>query len=443
MSNAKLQLRFGGYSTAGIKDENQDAFTAHIPADATTRQFKGGVACIADGISNSVNAKMASETAVTNFALDYYSTPDFWSAKQSARKVIGAMNAWLYQQSNQSQLREDGFITTFSAMVIKSHTAHILHVGDSRIYRLRDGQIKQLTRDHCFYSKQTSSLTRALGFEPQLELDYHAQKVRVGDRFLLTTDGVHEHLKTNEISNTVDGEANLELASKTIVERALKNGSSDNCSALIVDVEQLPNERISEAMFRVADLVVPPELVAGNRLDHFEIKRVLHSSPRSHVYLARDTSNDTRVVIKAPSLNFAEDERYLEGFAREQWVGRKLEHSHIVKILPPIPNTKFLYHVCQFIEGQTLRQWMTDNPNADLKEVREIVKQLIQPLRALKRNSMVHQDVKPDNFMIDRDGRIILIDLGSLRIDGIEEVRTHQSDEMPESDSVILHPKLF
>ena len=137
MDDKKLHLSFGGYSNAGVKAFNQDAFTARTPSEHSARKYKGAAACIADGVSCSDNAQLASQTAATNFISDYFNTPDYWTVEQSASKVISSINSWLYQQGIQSHTRADGFVTTFSALIVKSHTAHILHVGDSRVYLLR------------------------------------------------------------------------------------------------------------------------------------------------------------------------------------------------------------------------------------------------------------------------------------------------------------------
>src|SRR6185436_823830 len=91
----KLQVEFGGYSTAGIKSSNEDAFAAQQPS-GSARLLKGVTACIADGASCSAEAQLASETAVTHFTSDYYSTPDTWPVKTAAARVLSALNSWLY-----------------------------------------------------------------------------------------------------------------------------------------------------------------------------------------------------------------------------------------------------------------------------------------------------------------------------------------------------------
>ncbi|RVU85565.1 bifunctional protein-serine/threonine kinase/phosphatase [Leucothrix sargassi] len=439
---AKLHLNFGGYSVAGVKASNEDAFTAMLPPEPSVRKYKGAVACIADGVSCSANAQVASQTAVTNYISDYYSTPDFWTVKQSAAKVISSINAWLYQQGLNSGINADGWITTFSSLIIKSHTAHILHAGDSRIYLLRNQQLELLTQDHSYQGGGESYLTRALGIERHLDLDYKSLKVQVGDRFLLTTDGIHDTLSHKELTELVaQNNNNLEATAKNMGQLALEAGSDDNISCLIVEVKSLPQERVEELYRNLDTLQVPPVLEVGNKLDHFEVTRILHSGTRSHVYLARDKNTDELRVLKAPSLNFAEDKDYLEAFAREQWIGRKLSHPQIMQIFPPPEGSQFLYHVCEHIEGQTLRQWMIDHPRPSLDKVRDLLDAMIIPVRALHRAKMIHRDLKPENFLINRDGVVKLIDFGTMKIMGVEEISPSRPEEVPVGDANYIAPE--
>jgi protein phosphatase len=132
-------------------------------------------------------------------------------------------------------------------------------------------------------------------------------------------------------------------------------------------------------------------------------------------------------VLKAPSDNFAEDLNYLEGFVREQWVGSRINHKSIMKIYPRVKEngqatSPFLYHVCEYVEGITLRQWMYDNPNPSLSLVRDVTAKIIAGLRVFQRQSMVHRDLKPENIMIENDGNIKLIDFGTVQVSGLAEI---------------------
>jgi len=156
-------ITFGGFSCAGVKAENQDAFTACMPKLSDV-QSKGFVANIADGLSSASKAQEAAQLAVTQFVQDYYSTPQTWTVAKSAEKVVSSLNEWMYSKSDAFHNDDQQWLTTFSSLIVKSTTGYVFHVGDTRVYQLRAGQLTQITKDHCHGSKyQQSILTRALG----------------------------------------------------------------------------------------------------------------------------------------------------------------------------------------------------------------------------------------------------------------------------------------
>src|SRR5437868_15529493 len=167
----RLQISVGQHSDKGRKEANQDFYGVLIPDDPLL-SLKGIAVVLADGISSSSVSHVASESAVKSFLTDYYCTSDSWSVKTSAQRVLAATNSWLHSQTRRSQYsydRDKGYVCTLSAMVIKSTTAHIFHVGDSRIYRLSGNALEQLTQDHrVVVSSEQSYLSRALGINPQL-----------------------------------------------------------------------------------------------------------------------------------------------------------------------------------------------------------------------------------------------------------------------------------
>jgi serine/threonine protein phosphatase PrpC/predicted Ser/Thr protein kinase len=427
-----LRVSVGGKSVAGVKPENQDAFAAHIP-QATSASLKGAVACIADGVSSSEQAALASQTAVTTFISDYLSTPETWDVKTSVSRVLSSLNAWLYQQGHSVLVPQAGWVTTFSAMIIKSSTLYCFHVGDSRIYRLRDGQLDQLTRDHSMATRGGGViLTRALGMDSHLEVDCFQEAVKEGDLYLLTTDGVHEWLKLSERLAELPaapGSRVLEKTAHAFVEAALAAGSQDNLSCLMVRVDALAVASEDEIQAELSAKVIPPELVEGNRIDHFRVERVIHNGPRSSVYLVRDEKSGDRLVLKCPSENHADDLHYLDSFSRESWVGQRVSHPGLVKSVTVPSGTRFLYQLYAYVEGQTLRQWMHDHPQPALEEVRLIVKGIVAALRALQRQGMVHRDLKPENVILDPEGRPIIIDYGAVLVAGLQEIRTPLTED--------------
>lgn len=425
----ELKISVGQHSDKGRKERNQDFHGAWIPKEPQMSS-KGIAIALADGISSSDVSRIASESAVRCFLEDYYCTSEAWSVKKSARTVLIATNTWLHSQTQRSQFRYDkdrGYVCTLSAMIIKSTTAHIFHVGDARIYRLRGDTLEQITNDHRFWaSQEVSYLSRALGMNAHLEIDYQALQMEQGDIFLFATDGAYEHVHASFIKDTVkEHEHDLEQAAKTIVNEAYGQGSDDNLTVQIVRVDELPDRDVSGLYQRLNELPLPPILEARMEFDGFKIIREVHGNSRSHIYLAEDGETKSLVTIKIPSIDLRNDPAYLERFTMEEWIARRINSAHVLKPCLQTRKRNYLYIVTEFIEGQTLAQWMIDNPEPDLETVRDIIEQIAMGLRAFHRLEMLHQDLRPNNIMIDDTGTVKIIDFGSTHVAGIMEIATN------------------
>ena len=407
MDSPKLEISYGGASLAGVRAANEDAFAASPPD-----RLKGAVAVIADGLSSGDNADKASQTAVTEFIDEYLATPETWTVKTSAARVLNALNRWL--------CHHDGMATTVSAVVAKGRTAHVFHVGDSRVHRFRNGDLEQLTRDH----RKQVMLTNALGMDLDLEVDYLAEDLAPGDLFVLTTDGVHDVLTARQLRSRVAcalaANGTLEGVSRAVVDAALQRGSEDNLSCLLMRVDTTPDEDIDEAHRRLTRQVIPPVLRPDARIDGYRVVRAIANGTRSHIYLVEDPSG-RRLALKAPSESFAEDAVYLDGFIREEWIGKRIDHPGVMKVLPR-PESRFLYLLAEHVEGRSLRQWMLDNPQPAIDDVRHLVGDIAKALRAFQRLQIVHRDLKPENVMIDHDGNAKIVDFGTAYAQGFDEL---------------------
>ena len=421
----ELKLSIGQHSDKGRKQANQDFYGVLIPEEPIL-SLKGIAIVLADGISSSSFARVASESAVKGFLTDYYCTSESWSVKTSAQRVIAATNSWLHAQTRRSQNpydRDKGYVCTLSVMIVRSTTAHIFHVGDSRVYRLDGHSLEQLTNDHrVVISSEQTYLGRALGMNPQIEIDYQAVHVEKGDIFILATDGVYEHASSRFVADTVNGHReNLDEAARLIVAEAFNRDSPDNLTVQIVRIDELPEREVNEIYGQASELPLPPLLEARMLFDGYRIIRELHSSSRSHIYLAADAEDDTLVAIKIPSIDLRDDPAYLKRFMMEEWVARRINSAHVLKPRAQSRKRNYLYVVTEFVDGQTLAQWMIDNPKPDLETVRGIVDQIARGLGALHRKEMLHQDLRPENIMIDKTGTVRIIDFGATRVLGVME----------------------
>jgi len=416
-----LSVSIGSATDKGVKPINQDFIGSLTPKEPLL-STKGVVIAIADGISSSQVSQVASETAVSSFLSDYYCTSDAWSVKNSGKKVLKSINSWLYAQSLNGPDRfnkDKGYVCTFSALILKSNTAHIFHSGDSRIYQFSGDKLEQLTEDHRrIVSTDVSYLTRALGIDETLAIDYKVQSIEKGDLFFLATDGVFEFIEGQAIANIVDTSSTLDEAATKVIAEAMAAGSDDNLSVQLVRVEHVPDYQLDE-VHQLTQLPLPPKLMPRMDFDGYQIIRELYISSRSHVFLARDIDSNQTVVIKAPSTEMRNDSQYLEDFMLEQWIAKRVNNPHVAKAIEVNRKQNYLYLVSEYIEGISLNQWMIDNPKPSLESVRHIIEQIVKGVQAFHRQEMIHQDLRPNNIMIDNSGTVKIIDFGSTYIAGV------------------------
>ncbi len=422
MSDQLLKVSLGSHSTKGIKEDNEDYLGAFVPEEPQLTH-KGISIAIADGMSGCEDGKQASSCCVAGFLEDYYSTPDSWSVKTSGQKILSATNSWLYSQGLALSNSGKGLVSTLSTLVLKSTTAHIFHIGDSRIYRLRMGNLEQMTRDHRMWvSEEKNYLNRAMGVEPRLEVDYKSFPLQLDDLFLMTTDGLHDFVDDKVFRTYLKSEDSFEVIAKNLVKLAIDNGSDDNLSCQLVRIENLPRAKDDEILRRHANLPFPPDLDPGMILDGYKIEAELHASKRTQIYRAFDTVNKTQVILKTPSVNYDDDTQFIENFLHEEWAGKRIQHENVLKILDTDRPKTFVYYVTEYLEGQTLREWMDATKKPYIREIRKIVKQIALGLNAFHRMEMIHQELKPENIMFTKEGVVKIIDFGSVKIAGIAEI---------------------
>ena len=444
---SRLELSISQYSTGGRKEINQDFHDICIPQEPQLTH-KGVAIAIADGIGSSSVSQIASKTAVTSFLMDYLSTPDAWSVKKSALRVLGAANSWLHSQTMQSNYSHDknrGYVCTFSAMVLRSSSAYIFHAGDTRIYRLREGVMEQLTQDHRLWvSREESYLSRALGMEPHVRMDYSSFSVEVGDIFLFMSDGVYEFVSDAVMAEIVQGHlGSFENTAQTIGERAFEMGSDDNITIQLVRVDALPKKEVKEIYKQIEEKPFAPLLEAREEFEGYTIVRELSASSRSHVYLGVDKESGASVVLKIPSIDMRGDKAYLERFLMEEWVARRISSPYVLKAYIPSRKKNYLYNTLEYVEGQTLSQWIIDNPHPSLETVRQMAEQIAKGLLALHRQEMVHQDLRPHNIMIESSGTLKIIDFGATRVEGIMDINIRLEQENLLGTALYSAPEYF
>ncbi|HEX4940839.1 MAG TPA: bifunctional protein-serine/threonine kinase/phosphatase [Candidatus Kapabacteria bacterium] len=426
LTTPALRVRAAQASRAGRKPENEDAMGIRLPTDhAQTR--KGLAMALADGVSGAGEGRRAAEVSVQGFLSDYYATPETWTVKTSAFRVLSALNRWLYGQGQQYTQIHQGFLTTFSALVLRSQTAHLFHVGDTRIQRLRDNTLEPLTLDHATrVGAEKTYLTRAFGMDWQVDIDYRAVDVQSGDIFLLSTDGVHEFLPIPQLKKLLaQARDNPDACCEALLDAAYNAGSDDNISCQVLVIDSLDAPAADDSRLHATRLPLLSGLTIGQHIDGMLVEAELHASPRSQLYRVHDTITRRTMALKMPSPQLGDDAEHLSRFALEDWIGQRIDHPNVVKGWPVPRQRQCLYLLQEYLEGETLSAWAEKNPRPPVQTVTSFAAQIIKGLRALHRRETLHQDIKPDNLFLCSDGTLKLIDLGSARVAGLEDGTSH------------------
>ena len=236
----RLRLTWGGATDQGrIRANNQDAMYAD-----------SGLFVVADGMGGHQGGEVAANLAVRTL------TNAERSDREQLREAVAEANRVVHQTAlEEAELH--GMGTTLTTLAVSqeanTHQFVILNVGDSRVYRHRDGQLEQLTEDHSYVAELVrrgelddeaaqahpyrNMLTRAIGVHAEVEIDEWLLEPVSGDRFMLCSDGLTNELADLEIAEQLRFDKDPSTTAKALVGLANKRGGRDNSTVLIVDVQ--------------------------------------------------------------------------------------------------------------------------------------------------------------------------------------------------------------
>jgi serine/threonine protein phosphatase PrpC len=228
------------------RDHNEDYVDAFVPPDAAQRRQKGDLYILADGMGGHQAGEVASEGAVRVISHEYYNDPDP-DIPAALTRAIKKANAVIHQKAKEN-VHQAGMGTTAVVAVVRGRELHVANVGDSRAYLLRNGQLTQITRDHSFVEDQVRAgvltreearahpqrnvITRALGSKPDVQVDTFRGTLQAGDRLLLCSDGLSEHVEDEEMANALR-QHTPEEAIPQLIALANERGGNDNISVLV------------------------------------------------------------------------------------------------------------------------------------------------------------------------------------------------------------------
>ncbi|MFZ2542403.1 MAG: bifunctional protein-serine/threonine kinase/phosphatase [Gallionella sp.] len=407
-----LKITIGQTSETGLRERNEDFFGVVTPTDEQLAT-KGVLLAVADGVGGNAGGREAAEMTVRGVLSDYYATPDTLGVSTALDKVLTALNRWVISQAS-SHHAMSGMATTLSLLVLRGKHYTLAHVGDSRIYLLRNGELKQLTTDHVWDRPDMRHvLKRAIGLDQQLLVDYAEGELQAGDIFALMSDGVWESLGQQGIHEIMRLYTSPQLAADDLVKRALAAGSQDNATALVVRIEQIGAENLSDLLVEARRQGLPPRLKPGEQLDDFEVIELLYESRASLIYRVKNLLNGQVCVLKTLQPLFADDIESYNGLLNEEWLGKRVVAHYFPQVLPiPAERRSCLYYVMSWHPGATLQQKLDSGQHFTAADVGNIGIRLAKGLGALHRLNIVHRDIKPANLHQGDDGKLRILDLG-------------------------------
>jgi serine/threonine protein phosphatase PrpC len=410
-----FEVEIGYSSQRGPRERNEDfAGAVHAPRGEESR---GLIAAIADGVSSGGDGAEAAQTTVMGLLSDYFAAPDTWEPTVALDRLIAAQNGWLADHNRRRQ--RAGALTTLTALALHGQRYTLAHVGDTRAWCVRADAagepLAPLTVDHAFESVDLRNrLTRAVGLEDHVRVDYTQGEVRIGDCFVLTSDGVHGVLKPQRIAElALAGDA--AQAGAALVDAAVAAGTLDNATALVIRVKGLDARGLHDELGDAHRLAPPPVLKVGDALDGYVVTARVADTGVHMIYQARDTATRELVALKMLHPARASDPEERAMLAHEAWLGLRVSargEPGFVRVHERAAGASALYTVFDWHGGRTLEQMLASGERPSVSQVVDAAVEVARALGRLHRHGVVHRDIKPANLHLGDDGRWRVLDLG-------------------------------
>ena len=432
-----LQVAVGYSSLTGPRERNEDYCGVATP-DGQMLEDKGILATVADGIGGHRGGREAAEYTVRGLLADYFATPDTWGVPRAIETVTTALNRWVIAEAGRNA-ELAGMATTLSALVLRGRRYYTAHIGDSRIYRLQEGMLQPLTVDHTWEHPELKNvLSRAIGLDPRVLMDFADGELAADDRFLLVSDGIWGVLPDALMSEVLLDHPEPQAAAAALASLALAHGGHDNATAAIIDVLALPDAGLRDSLESDAGLPLPSRLKVGHRIDGLLVEEILHDARETLLYRVSNARNGQQLVLKTLQPGMSGDSAATTALLMEAWRARRVVSPFFPQIVP-VEHKSCLYYLMTWHPGATLQARLDGGQHFPVGEVVRLGVALLKAIAALHRLDIVHRDLKPANLHVDAEGKLRILDLGVARCPTLD---AREDNAQPGTPS-FMAPELF
>lgn len=406
----RLQLAIGHASLTGPRERNED-FCGVATPDGAELDSKGVLAAVADGIGGHKGGREAAEYTVRGLLADYFATPETWAVPRAIETVTTALNRWVIAEAGRNA-ELAGMATTLSALVLRGRRYYTAHIGDSRIYCLRQGRLQPLTVDHTWEHPELNNvLSRAIGLDPRVLMDFSDGDLAVHDRFLLVSDGVWGVLPDALITEVLLDHPEPQAAAAALTSLALAQGGHDNATAVVIDVLALADAGLRDSLECDVRLPLPHRLKPGHEIDGMVVEEVLHDARETLLYRVRQLRTGQQLVLKTLQPSLEGDAEASAALLMEAWRARRVVSPYFPQVVPAEQQSA-LYYLMTWHAGATLGARLESGQHFPVGEVVRLGIALLKAIGVLHRLDIVHRDIKTENIHLGQDGVLRLLDLG-------------------------------
>ena len=403
-----VRASVGFASKTGPRRANED-FAGALSGAELPEPRQEVIAAIADGIGGAKGGRIAAETAVRGFLDGFCDLPESMEVQRAGARIVSALNGWINTMGRQDP-KLAGMGCTFTALVLRGRVAHLLHVGDTRAYRLSGDRLTCLTSDHVRQDGSGNARTRSTA---RWEWRRKCASTTPPNRWRCTTVSccaatAYTGFWRNRGSPTSCANAPLPKIPPALWLRPRSNPAAPTTAPPWFWTWSRCRRRDRQTLAPpCCELPVIPVPIVGETIDGFVLSALISDGRYTRLFGAEDEIEGGTVALKFPKPQIASVEAHHAAFVREAWVGARVHNPWVGRVveLPPGRQT-CLYTVMPLYQGELLETRLLRSPSLGLEEGRNISVKLARAVAALHRAGIIHRDIKPDNVILEGGGSL-------------------------------------